>query len=420
MKSLRWLYPGMGIKRWILLILLGALLVTAGIVLLLELRLVDVLGEAIKLFYILTGQLLPTKWAGVGLIFIGVLLSLLALQRAIRSIVMNISIPGKSSLVDIIFQKRFLSAGPKVVTIGGGTGVSTILRGLKEYTSNITAIVTVTDDGGSSGRLRREFDIPPPGDIRNCVFALADCEEVLRDLFQYRFSKGEGLKGHSLGNLLLTAMTDITGDFERGLAKISEVFAVRGKVLPSTSNIVVLQAEMEDGEILEGESRIRTSPKRIKRIWLHPSSTLSEEAKEAIEEADLIVIGPGSLYTSVLSTLLVEGMVEALDRSKGKKVFICNLMTEKGETDGFTASDHVRVIKEHLGKMPFKYVVVNTQRPSEEVLNAYKAEGAEFVELDWEELRKMGLLPIARPLIANGLPLRHNAFALAKVLFSLL
>jgi uncharacterized cofD-like protein len=409
----------MGVKRWILLSLLGAVLLCGGIILLFELRLVDALGWTIKQFYLFTGKLLPTRWAGVGLLFIGTAILVIAIQRAIKGILVNVKTPRDKSLSDVIYNRKLLSSGPKIVTIGGGTGLSTILRGLKEFTSNITAIVTVTDEGGSSGRLRRDYDIPPPGDIRNCLVALAECEPYMQNLFQFRFEKGEGLKGHSLGNLLITAMTRITGDFEKGIEQISEILAVRGRVLPSTKERIKLKAEMEDGEIVAGETNIVSYGKRIKRLFIEPSASLLPEAEEAIRSADLIVIGPGSLYTSLLSNLLIEGMVEALESSRAKKVYICNLMTEKGETDGFKASDHIKAIKETIGKIPFQYVIVNTTRPRPEILERYKEEGAEFVEPDIEELRKMRLRVIAQPLMRQLLPLRHDNRKLAQILISL-
>jgi len=418
-RRLRWLYPGMGVKRWILLSLLGAVLFCGGIILLFELRLVDALGWTIKQFYLFTGKLLPTRWAGVGLLFIGTAILVIAIQRAIKGILVNVKTPRDKSLSDVIYNRKLLSSGPKIVTIGGGTGLSTILRGLKEFTSNITAIVTVTDEGGSSGRLRKDYDIPPPGDIRNCLVALAECEPYMQNLFQFRFEKGEGLKGHSLGNLLITAMTRITGDFEKGIEQISEILAVRGRVLPSTKERIKLKAEMEDGEIVAGETNIVSYGKRIKRLFIEPSASLLPEAEEAIRSADLIVIGPGSLYTSLLSNLLIEGMVEALESSRAKKVYICNLMTEKGETDGFKASDHIKAIKETIGKIPFQYVIINTARPRPEILERYKEEGAEFVEPDIEELRKMRLRVIAQPLMRQLLPLRHDNRKLAQILISL-
>jgi uncharacterized cofD-like protein len=383
------------------------------------LRLVDALGWTIKQFYLFTGKLFPTPWAGVGLLFIGTTILVIAIQRAIKGILVNVKTPTGKALSDVIYNRKLLSSGPKIVTIGGGTGLSTILRGLKEFTSNITAIVTVTDEGGSSGRLRRDYDIPPPGDIRNCLVALAECEPYMQNLFQFRFDKGEGLKGHSLGNLLITAMTRITGDFEKGIEQISDILAVRGRVLPSTKERITLKAEMEDGEIVAGETNIVSYGKRIKRLLIEPSAYLLPEAEEAIRSADLIVIGPGSLYTSLLSNLLIEGMVEVLESSKAKKVYICNLMTEKGETDGFKASDHIKAIREMIGKFPFQYVIVNTTRPRPEILEKYKEEGADFVEPDIDELRRMRVRVIAQPLMRQLLPLRHDHRKLARLLISL-
>lgn len=418
-RKLRWLYPGMGVKRWILLSLVGAVLLSGGIILLFELRLVDMVGWAMKQFYLFSGSLLPTRWAGSGLVVIGIAILIIAIQRVIKGILANIRIPKDRHISDVIYYRRLLSAGPKIVTIGGGTGLSTILRGLKEYSSNITAIVTVTDEGGSSGRLRKDFNITPPGDIRNCLVSLAECEPYMQSLFQYRFEKGEGLKGHSLGNLLITAMAMLTGDFNKGVQLASDILAVRGRVLPSTSERVMLVAEMEDGNIVKGETNISSYRKKIRHLSIEPSAPILLEAEEAIKEADLIIIGPGSLYTSVLATLLVKGVVEALEKSKGKKIYICNLMTEKGETEGFKASDHIKAIEEQIGKIPFQYVVVNTTRPRPEILEKYKEEEADFVVPDIEELRKMKLRVIAQPLLRQLLPLRHDHRKLASLLISL-
>ncbi len=418
-RKLRWLYPGMGVKRWILLALIGAILLSWGVILLLELRLVDAIGWAMKQFYLFTGKLFPTPWAGIGLLLAGTAILILAIQRVIKGVLANIRAPGDMPISDVIYYKRLLSAGPKIVAIGGGTGLSTILRGLKEYSSNITAIVTVTDEGGSSGRLREDFNIPPPGDIRNCLVSLAECEPHMQKLFQYRFDKGEGLKGHSLGNLLITAMVGLTGDFKKGIQLASDILAVRGRVLPSTAEKVVLVAEMEDGNIVRGETKITNYRGRIKYLSIEPLASLLPEAEEAIREADLIIIGPGSLYTSVLATLVVKGLLEALERSKGKKVYICNLMTEKGETEGFKASDHIKAIEKQLGKIPFQYVLVNTAHPRPEILKRYKEEEADFVTPDIEELRRMRLRVIAQPLLRQLLPLRHDHKKLARLLISL-
>lgn len=418
-RKLRWLYPGMGVKRWILLAIVGAVLLSGGVILLFELKLVDAIGWAMKQFYLFSGKLLPTRLTGTALVVIGTATLLIAIQRVIKGILANIRVPKDKPISDMIYYRRVLSSGPKIVTIGGGTGLSTILRGLKEYSSNITAIVTVTDDGGSSGRLRNDFNMPPPGDIRNCLVSLAECEPYMQSLFQYRFDKGEGLKGHSLGNLLITAMMLITGDFNKGLQLASEILAVRGRVLPSTPERVMLVAEMEDGNVVRGETQISAYRKRIKRLTLDPDASILPEAEEAIREADLIIIGPGSLYTSVLATLLVKGVVEALEKSKGKKIYICNLMTEKGETDGFKASDHIKAIEEQIGEIPFQYVVVNTTRPRPEILKKYEEEEADFVEPDIEELRRMRLRVIAQPLLRQLLPLRHDHKKLARLLISL-
>ncbi|GJM80689.1 gluconeogenesis factor [Paenibacillus sp. HMSSN-139] len=250
---------------------------------------------------------------------------------------------------------------PRIVVMGGGTGLSVMLRGLKEKPLDITAIVTVADDGGSSGILRNELQMPPPGDIRNVLTALADVEPLLSDMLNYRFASGSGLAGHSLGNLILAAITDISGDFVTAVRELSRVFAVRGRVLPAAGQAVVLHAEMEDGTIVTGESKIPEVRGKIKRIFLEPEEVEPlPEAVEAIREADAILIGPGSLYTSIIPNLLVPKLAEAvLENTSAIKIFICNVMTQPGETDDYTVSDHLQAVYNHVGKHLFDYVIVN-------------------------------------------------------------
>jgi uncharacterized cofD-like protein len=309
-----------------------------------------------------------------------------------------------------------------VVVIGGGTGLSAILRGLKTFPVDITAIVTVADDGGSSGRLRQELDIPPPGDVRNVLVALSEVEPLIEELFQHRFENGEGLSGHSLGNLLLAGMTSITGDFAKGVHELSRVLNVRGKVLPAANQSIILKAEMSDGSIVTGESKIPKIGKRIKRVFLTPENVQPlSETLQAIRKADLIVIGPGSLYTSVLPNLLVPGIADEVKKAQARKVYICNVMTQPGETDNYTASDHVQALISHVGPGIIDTVIVNDQQIDKQYLEKYEKEGAKDVVFDIIELQKLPYQIVAEQLlIYRENLLRHDAIKLSQLLLSLL
>lgn len=311
---------------------------------------------------------------------------------------------------------------PRIVIIGGGTGLPVLLRGLKNYPVDITAIVTVADDGGSSGRLRDDLQIPPPGDIRNVLAALSDVEPLIEEMFQHRFQTAGDLSGHSLGNLILAAMTNITGNFALAIQELSRVLNVRGKVLPAANQSVVLHAEMEDGTIVSGESKIPYSGKRIKRVYLTPEKVKPlPEAVKAIQQADLIVIGPGSLYTSILPNLLVPKIGDAVSRSKAKKVYICNLMTQAGETHDFTASDHVKVLYEHLNGPFIQTILVNNQEIPEEIKKRYEEEMAQPVEFDWERLKELGLEVITESIVSfDGHIIRHDTKKVAEILYQIL
>ncbi|MDQ0206698.1 gluconeogenesis factor YvcK family protein [Alkalicoccobacillus murimartini] len=298
-----------------------------------------------------------------------------------------------------------------VVVIGGGTGLSVLLRGLKTYPVNITAIVTVADDGGSSGILRKELDIPPPGDVRNVLTALAEVEPLVEEMFQHRFANGTSLSGHSLGNLLLAGMTSITGDFHQGIVAVSRVLNVRGTVLPAANQSIVLHAEMEDGSIVSGESKIPAVQKKIKRVYLTPENIDPlPESLEAIKKADWIVLGPGSLYTSVLPNLLVPGIVEAIRSSSARKVYICNAMTQLGETDEYSASDHLDGLISHCGPDLVDDIIVNGSAISQNVKTLYAEEMAIPVNVDYERLQQLGVNVIEDNFVVeqDG-QLRHNA-----------
>ena len=309
------------------------------------------------------------------------------------------------------------SRRPHIVAIGGGTGLPVLLRGLKMAHVDITAVVTVADDGGSSGRLRDDMQMPPPGDVRNVLIALADTEPLLEQVLQHRFTNGDGLAGHALGNLMLAALKEITGDFTQAIEEMSRVLAVRGQVLPASSQDVVLLAEMTDGTIIRGESQIPKSGKKIRRVFLHPPQPAPhDDALDAIARADAIVIGPGSLYTSILPNLLVRGMAEAIRASSADKFYICNVMTQPGETDGFTASDHVQAIYDHVGDRFFDTVIVNNAVPPPSIRRKYAAKGAETVLPDIDRLKELGCHVIADNLLLYGSDfyLRHDADRLCR------
>jgi uncharacterized cofD-like protein len=316
----------------------------------------------------------------------------------------------------------------RIAALGGGTGLSTVLRGLKQHVgdpkgriqrpiADLVAIVTVTDDGGSSGRLRRDYRVLPPGDIRNCMVALSKDEHLLGKLFQYRFSAGRGLAGHSFGNLFLTALTRITGDFPEAVRVSSQVLAIRGRIFPSTAQNVTLEAELEDGSTVAGETRISRSKHRIRRIRLVPRRVRPlPEVLAALRAADLILVGPGSLYTSVIPNLLVEGVIKAIARSKAKCVYIANLMTQPGETEHYSVADHVRAIYEHTRLRIFDYAVINRTPASAQMLRRYSAQGAEIVKPSFAELKRIGLPYITADLLQQRGKIRHDTGRLAELL----
>ena len=347
----RWLRPGTGIKRWLLVMFVGlTILATAGALLIRILfREVPVDSLAGQLFEVVSLNFLPDPLRPIVVISIGVGVFLYGLWRLL-SVLLEPFPARREPLVELVYQKRSLARGPRIVAIGGGTGLSTLLRGLKEVSSNITAVVTVADDGGSSGKLREELGVPPVGDIRNCIAALADVESTMTSLMQYRFPAKDvepGLAGHAFGNLLIAAMADITGDFEEGVRQSNRVLAVRGQVVPVAPRALNLDAELADGTRLSGQSLIARS-RGIRRVWLSPASVeASAEAVEAIRSADLIVIGPGSLYTSLLPSLLVPGIRSAIESARGLRVYVSNVATQPGETEGYTLSEHVAALSAH-------------------------------------------------------------------------
>ncbi len=344
---LKWLYPGMHIKRWLVLLLFGVALMGLGIAYIMREAYLTYTLPGI--FYYITLQFIP-RWLR-GLFFMGLSLGTIgvAVWKLNESLLWAFIRPDRETgMAETIYNRRILSRGPKIVAIGGGTGLSMLLRGLKRYTANLTAIVTVADDGGSTGRLRAEFGVIAPGDLRQCIAALAEAEPLMSRLFQYRFQEGTGLEGHSFGNLFIVAMSEITGNFETAIHETSRVLNTRGTILPSTLEDVTLSARTYEDEMVHGESKITEKGGAIKEVFLNPvDAEAHPDAVQAIMDADIIVIGPGSLYTSVLPNLLVRDIQKAIMATTATRVFVCNVATQRGETDGFNVTDHVRALEAH-------------------------------------------------------------------------
>lgn len=419
MNKLKWLYPGMRIKRWILLCVLGAMFFGAGLIFVVSSKNSYLMAS----FYLLNTEFWEqgkSLAVGIPVLFLGLLLTVMGFRNTMKSLINVLAPEDQHDVADMIYQKQYLKRGPKIVVIGGGTGLGMLLRGLKKYTSNITAVVTVSDDGGSSGRLRGEFGILPPGDIRNCLVALADKESLMEDLFQHRFSNGEGLAGHNMGNLLITALTQIAGDFEAAIREMSKVLAIRGQVLPATLKHCGLCAEMTDGTVVEGESEIPRSGKEIKRVFLNPGDCDPvPEAVTAMMEADMIILGPGSLYTSVIPNLLVKGMVNTIFNSPAVTVYVSNIMTQPGESDGYTASDHIKAIHQHAGSGLIDYAIVNVGSIPSKLLQKYRTDGAVPVKADLKNIEGMNVKPVKKDLVFETDVVRHDSDKLAKAIIQL-
>ena len=387
----RWLMPGIGVKRWLLVVFAGLVLLALGVAHVIRQATRDLQpgGLTQSILDAVTLQFLPFPVRGLVAALAGIALVAIGAYGAARALTDPFRSTSDEPLVELIYQKRFLARGPRIVAIGGGTGLSTLLRGLKEHTSNLTAVVAVADDGGSSGVLREELGIPPVGDIRRCIAALADAEPLMSELLQYRFpgnpteatpEGGGGLGGHAVGNLLIAAMTAVEGgDFEEGIRQVNRVLAVRGQVLPATATPLTLHAELADGTVVDGQSRIATVP-AIVRAWVTPTDVrASEDALTAIAEAELIVLGPGSLYTSLLPSLLLPEIRDAVASSPALRVFVCNVATQPGETTGFDLADHVEALVAHAG-MGVVDVVLGNNHFGARVPTGY---GAEAVRLRW-------------------------------------
>lgn len=383
----KWLQPGLLVKRWLLVSFVGGMLIVLGLAILIQLRPVFFISRMLNTVTENLASLLPHYITGPLAIFLGFLLLWVGHRQILDSITQVLMPDDNQKLVDKLITHHRLQRGAKLVAIGGGTGLSNLLRGLKKYSANITAIVTVADDGGSSGRLRREHGVLPPGDIRNCLAALADEEKLVTELFQYRFEAGEGLSGHSFGNLFLTAMSEITGDLEKAISASSNVLAVRGRVLPSTLDDMVLWAVLDDGQYIEGESAITEARGIIREIGCQPSQPKAvPQAVKAIMEADFIVISPGSLYTSIVPNLLVPEILRAIARRRVPCIYVCNIMSQRGETQDYTVGDHVEALDIVAGTRLFDAVLVQKLPPSVHAQAKYESQGCHFIEVDRDHL----------------------------------
>lgn len=411
--------PGLGIKRWLLLAFGGMVLLAVGsAIFLIDLYRIESSNQAFLTFLSYASLRFLPRWlrvivfGGLGLSMIGI-----GIWELNRSMLRPFLRPG-SSVFDSLVDYRRRGRGPRIVTIGGGHGLSTLLRGLKGHTRNLTAVVTVADDGGSSGRLRESFGILPPGDIRNCLAALSNDETLLKQLFQYRFSGEPGLDGHSFGNLFISALSDITGSFEGAIAESGRALSVRGRVLPSTLHNVKLVADVRlpfvANEVrIEGESRIPEAAGRVRRVWLEPNDAPAfPPVIQAILNADMIIVGPGSLFTSILPNLLVNDLMAALRVSSALKIFVCNIATQAGETDSFSCYDHVRSLEEHVGEDLFDIVLCNDN------YEANLGESDQWVVMDEKSMSDERVY--TADLVDFEHPWRHDAVKLGQILVDLL
>lgn len=396
-RLLRWFYPGLRIKRWIFLAF-----VSMGLIVIAALYAFGV-DAARALYRAIPPSSFTRNYLAIIMTAAGLAGFSLSLIQLVRSVARALAPSVSEKPSSLIYRRRVLDSGPKVVAVGGGTGLSTLLRGLKQMTSNITAVVTMMDDGGSSGRLRRQVDVLPPGDVRNCLLALADDEERLSNLFQYRLTAPEELAGHALGNLLLAGLEQATGGFDLAVEAMSYVLNIRGRVLPSTLDNAQLRAVMEDGSVVDGESQITSDPRCIRRMELLPNRvTPYAIVLEAIREADLILLGPGSLFTSVIPNLLIDGVAAAIEEAAAEKMVIANLMTQHGETDSLTLGAHLRILNEYIRVSRFDCLLVNSKIPSRDFLAKYRHEAAEPVNDDLADASEFGLVAIREDLLGSA------------------
>ncbi len=413
MRIWKWFYPGIGIKRWIIALGGSFILIFLGLLHLIfhfTAHNLEVEAEGWIFRQVIAGSLS----SGLVFMILGGVLFIFALNRLIGRINSR-----DEKAVDLLYRERILEKGPVITALGGGTGLSNLLRGLKKDTSNLNAVVTVADDGGSSGRLRRELGMPPPGDIRNCLVALADREPLMEDLFQYRFSQDGHLVGHSFGNLFIASLNQILGDFEAAVRESSRILAVRGQVLPAAAENVRLGAQYEDGSQVMGESDIPLAGKDIERVFLEPEECRATPASvRALEKADIIVVGPGSLYTSIIPNLLIYDIKETIKNTARPIIYICNLMTQPGETEGYNACDHVKAISNHTGEQLFDWIIVNRQPLPEDAARRYRQDGSYPVSYSENRLKEMGLKVRSAELLQrqDRSYVRHDPVRLAEII----
>ncbi len=418
-----WFCPGIQLKRWLLLFTAGGIVCAFSLAVLFNNQVMGMAEELLfRISYLATGKYGNGVSVAIGIagMLAGIGIMVYAVKRIVRSIVEAVSPENSGSLMETIFTQRKLSSGPSIAAVGGGTGLSTLLRGMKFITGNCTAIVTVGDDGGSSGRLRQDLGIIPPGDLRKCLVAMADREPLMERVMQYRFEGDSYLSGHSLGNLFLAAIAETEGGMEEGLDAASQIFKVRGKVVPSTLQSIQLAANMTDGSFVIGQAEIAQARKRVQRLLMLPEDVpAAKSAVEAIRKADILIFGPGSLYTSIICNLLVPEIRDAVLESKAIKIYICNVMTQPGETDGFGAYEHVQALEEYAGGQFLDYVIVNSQEISQEQKAIYFAKDQIPVTPDIEKIEQMGIKVIPAKLVSSSDMVRHDPQKLAQVIMSL-
>jgi uncharacterized cofD-like protein len=407
----RWLYPGMHLKRWLVLLFLGIAILALGAAIFIRDLYRTGAADEIPIVYWLTGAWMDPTTRAIVVGVLGLLLTGIGMWGLMRSVVSPFVGRG-DSVMEVLYTKRYLARGPRIVALGGGTGLSTLLRGLKGYSANITAVVAVADDGASSGQLRQQLGIVPPGDIRNCIAALADAEPLMTQLMQYRFPAGSGLDNHAFGNLFIAAMTAVTGDFEEAVRESNRVLAVRGQVLPATSVPLNLSARLASGRLLNGQSWIATADEPIERVFIEPDDVRANgEALERMLEAEMIVIGPGSLFSSILPNLLIPDVQDALRL----KVYVCNVATQPGETQDLPASGHLRALFDHVGDDLIDYVIVNRST------NARRPEGwlARPVDVDVRHLEELPVVIVEEDVVDPSNAHRHDPAKLAAALMRL-
>jgi len=397
------LHPGIGIKRWIVLGAFGISICSFGTTFFVR-----------RMFLVTFPDFLPWYWEGILLLWVGLVTITLAIVGLYRTLApMVVGMASLESIGDTLYTRMSRDKGPKIVAIGGGTGLSVLLRGLKLHTNNLTAIIGVADDGGSSGILRRELGVLPPGDFRNCIVAMSDENSLLPELLQYRFSQGNGLKGHSFGNLFITAMSHVAGNFENALQESSKVLAVKGQIIPATTDNLKLSATLSSGEVVEGESKITERGGRIENISIEPQNASAyPKALKEISDADILILGPGSLYTSILPNLMVPGIKNAIHASRSTKIYVCNVATEVGETGGFSMNDHIEALQKHTSETVVDWIAANHN-----ITNLGTEFKGEPVTISEEHIEHAKL--VTSDIIDSTHPVRHDSEKLATFILKI-